>query len=378
MIVDGSQQVTRLRETLRGVRRLAVDTESNSLYAYQERVCLIQLSTDEADFLIDPLAFESKSDLAFLGEVFADPGIEKVFHAAEGDIMGLRRDFAFTFASIFDTMIAARNLGWQNFGLAALLAEFFGVTLSKSHQRADWGRRPLTPALVQYAQQDTHYLLPLRDHFAALLAEQNLMEEAQEMFGEVCRAQWQGGGFDPEGFWQINGARDLDGVSAAVLRELYLYRDQIARKRDLPVFKVMGDAVLTALASAKPRSVRDLQGVRGMTDGQIARHGRAILDCVRRGLAAPPLKPPRRRRSPDDLVVRRFEALHDWRKGRAAKRGVPSDVILTRDALWELAEVAPRTLDELAAVRTLGPWRLNAYGEEILRVLARLNGDRQR
>ena len=139
---------------------VAVDTESNSLHAYRERVCLIQFSTPAADYIVDPIRLP---DLGPLAPLFANPDQQKVFHAAEYDLICLRRDYRFEFANIFDTMSAARTLGWPQVGLAAILDTHFGVTMNKKYQRADWKRRPLTPEQLDYARLDTHYLVALRD-----------------------------------------------------------------------------------------------------------------------------------------------------------------------------------------------------------------------
>ena len=122
---------------------VAVDTESNSLHAYRERVCLIQFSIPTADYVVDPI---SLPDLSSVAPLFANPDQQKVLHDAKGDIACLRRDYDFAFANVFDTMIAARTLGWSQVGLAAILDTQFGVTLNKKYQRADWKRRPLTPS----------------------------------------------------------------------------------------------------------------------------------------------------------------------------------------------------------------------------------------
>src|SRR5690606_29531 len=131
------------------------DTESNSLYAYRERVCLIQLSTRSRDYILDPLIIVDMSPLAPL---LADPGVEKVFHAAEYDLICLHRDYGFIVNNLFDTMVAARICGYKAIGLGSLLSEFLGVELDKRHQRDDWGERPLPPDSLRYAQMDTHYL----------------------------------------------------------------------------------------------------------------------------------------------------------------------------------------------------------------------------
>lgn len=370
----------RLRQALSSVRRVAVDTESNSLYAYTERVCLIQISTDQADFLLDPLGIEDRSSLDFLSRIFADPSVEKVFHAAEYDVMVMRRDLDFQFASIFDTMIAARVLGWPNFGLSALLDEHFDLHLNKSQQRANWGERPLTPAMLSYAQVDVHFLLPLRDKIEHELEAAGRLEEANELFAEVCHAAWRGGGFNPEGFWNIPGARSLPPAGVSVLKELYLYREERAQRLDIPVFKVMNDALLVEVATARPGTMEDLRRRTAISQTQIRRCGREIVACVQRGQKA---KPPRSTHKPngiDELTMRRFEALHAWRKEKAAGRGVPSDIVISKDALWELATVAPRSIEQLGAMQSIGPWRRSAYGEEVLNVLASVdNGhDNQR
>jgi ribonuclease D len=157
---------------------VAVDTESDSLYSYFEKLCLVQFSTPDTDYIVDPLALS----LDPLASIFADARIEKVFHAAEYDILCLKREYHFTFANIFDTMIAARILGWKHVGLGNILQERFGVTLNKKMQRADWGRRPLTAEQLAYAHADTHYLLALRSLQKAELLQRGHWEEACEEF----------------------------------------------------------------------------------------------------------------------------------------------------------------------------------------------------
>lgn len=374
-IIDTPGGLAYLRRALDGVSRLAVDTESNSLFAYREQVCLIQLSTDEADYLVDPIRLDRPGSLDFLGDIFADPIVEIVLHAAEYDVRCLRRDFGFSFTNIFDTLIAARLLRWENISLGSILGQRFGVRVNKRHQRANWGRRPLSPDLIRYAQIDTHYLLALRDMCYTELQAGHHLEEARELFDEVCRAVWNGPEFDPEGFWNIKGARDLSPESAAVLRELYIYRENQAMQRDLPVFKVLGEQTLLRLADRKPRTLQEVRQIPGMSSGQIRRYGVGILKAIRRGLKLePPIPPQPRRRAADELVMRRFEALHTWRKARAAARGIPSEFIASRDALWELAVVAPRTQEQLGNIRGLGPWRLKTYSREILQILAGVDG----
>lgn len=346
---------------------LSIDTESNSLHAYEEQVCLIQLSTRTEDFIIDPLMVE---DLDPLGTLIADPDIETVFHAAEYDIMCLKRDFRFTFAGLFDTMLAARICGASGLGLASMLEQHFGVRANKKYQRANWGERPLSRDMLRYAQLDTHYLARLRDYWRNELVEMGRWEEARESFAELCEIPAAESHHHADGFWRINGAHRLQPNQIAVLRELYLYRDSMARQRDYPPFKIMGDRTLMELATLAPEYTHELQGINGMSNGQIRRYGEGVIKAVVRGKNAPPPRRPQSPRRPNDAVVARFEALRMWRKQRAQRRGVESDVIVSKDALWALARVAPQSAAELANVHELGPWKTQTYGAEILDIIA--------
>jgi ribonuclease D len=308
-------------------------------------------------------------DLSSLGRVFADRGISKVFHAAEYDVMCLKRDFGFRFVGLFDTMWAGRLLGWPRVGLGDVLKETFGVHTKKRYQRYNWGRRPLEPEALTYACMDTHYLLDLRHLQADALVQQGHWEEAQEVFDQVAASEpcWQA--FDAEDFWRIKGAHDLSGREQAVLRELCIWRDGEARRRDRPHFKVLSDRTLFLLAQARPHRLEGLDGVNGLKPHHVRRYGEGVLRAVSRGLRAPipdePLPPPRR----PDAEVSRFRALRAWRKRVAATRGVESDVIVGNGVLWAIAEQNPCTARDLEGIEGLGPWRRRAYGEAILETL---------
>ena len=371
VLVDDLAQLQDLVQELRQQPVVAVDTESDSFYAYYYKVCLIQLSVPEADYLVDPLALR---DVAPLGALFADPAVQKVFHAAENDIIALKRDYGFLFANIFDTLWAARILGWRKRSLAAILEEHFGVKLDKRTQRTNWGRRPLTPEQLAYARLDSHYLLPLREIQIAELTACGRMEEAAEVFARLATVEWQEKPFDPDGFWRLNGARELSPRALAVLRELYLWREERARQLDRPLFKVVGDKTLLRLAQEQPTSRQALERVPGMSRYQVKRHGRSILAAIARGQRAPIPQPPIRQRDGnarflDREAQARYELLRAWRNAKAAERGVDPDVVLSNEALKSIAQRAPRTLEELAEIEALGPWKLKAYGKELLGVL---------
>jgi len=361
-------QLTALVAKLAEQPVVAVDTESNGLFAYREQVCLIQFSIPEDDYLVDPLALK---DLSPLAEIFSDPRIEKVFHAAEYDLLCLKRDFGFEFSNLFDTMLAARILGQERVGLGNILADEFGVHLKKRYQRANWGRRPLPPEMQDYARLDTHYLIRLRDRLRAELLETGRWPIAQEDFARLCEVDGELLTPPETDIWGINGARDLTPQQVAILQELADYRQKTAEAQDRPLFKVIGDKTLTAIAAAEPDTLDDLGEVPGMSAGQVRRHGRRLLEAVKRGQQAEPLRPPRRPRS-DPRYIERLEELRTWRKHTAQKIGVSSDVVLPRDLLVQIARQNPASQDELSQIMACTPWRLQQYGARIHKLLASL------
>lgn len=364
--IDSSSALRSLVQQLTAQPFVAIDTESNSLYAYREQVCLIQVSTRTHDAIVDPLAIE---DMSPLGEVLANPRIEKIFHAAEYDIMGIKRDYGFEINNIFDTMLAARICGYRQVGLNNLLESHLGVQLDKRHQRDNWGKRPLPDDSLRYAQMDTHFLPLLRNDLYDELVQQKRLAEARDAFAELPHIEPASLEFDPEGYWRIGKPRGLNRRQMAVLRELYLWRERTAARRDCPPFKVISNEAMVTIARNTPREKADLAEIRGISPTMIRRYGDTLLELVTEGTQAKLPRPPSQNRPAARDVMERYSALREWRKDRASQRGVDSDVIVSKNVLWALAEEAPRSLDDLQGIPGLGPWRLNMYGDELLQVL---------
>lgn len=358
--VDTPDGLRRMGDSLLGQPRVAIDTEANSLYAFREQVCLIQFSIPGIDYLLDPLTLH---DLTPLADIFGSPAIEKVFHAAEYDLLGLQRDYGFTFTNIFDTMLAARILGYKQLGLGNLLAEKFQVEMDKRFQKADWGARPLPPGLVDYARLDTHYLLELRDVLENELRETGRLDLAREDFQRSCYVT--NGSRQPKERWErIDGQQDLTPRGRTILNELCLSREKLAERLSRPLFKVLNDRALLKLAQAEPDSIDALKAA-GLSERQIDRFGRAMLEAVQRGQTAPLVKPTEVER-PSNAILNRLNKLKNWRKKKAEELGVESDIVLPRAYLFPLAEQNPRTLEALSAVMSDSPWRVEHFGAEIL------------
>jgi len=360
-LVTAREHLEEVVAELRHEPRLAIDTESNGFYAYQERVCLLQISSAREDFIVDPIAI---ADLSALGELTAAPHIEKVFHAGEYDVLCLKRDYGFAFANVFDTMIAGRLLGAKELGLAAAIRIYFGVTLSKKLQRADWGVRPLTDAHLHYAQLDTHYLLRLSDILRDQLREKGRDGDAAEACARLAEIEPVIKNFDPDGFWRLAGRSRLSSRQTACLREIFLLRERRAKSMDRASFRIMPEDLMVHLAEAMPENSEDLARVRGMTPYLQHKLGGAILDALARGRTAePPSEPPRSGKRRSNRERRLFEDLRQWRKVQAEREAVEPVVILDTKCLQELARAA--AADEPDPLCSLSALKRGRYGETL-------------
>ncbi len=365
LLVTKTDILQQVAKTLSQEPIVAVDTESNSLHAYQEQVCLIQFSSPQQDYLIDPLSLD---DLSPLAPLFASKDTEKVFHAAEYDLIVLERDFDFEFSNLFDTMLAARILGWQKVGLANVLESQFGIKPNKRYQRANWGRRPIPDEMLQYAQVDTHYLIQVRERLHKELVEAGRWQLAEEDFQRSCNVTQPNNGNPREGCWLTNGVRELNNQQRAVLKELCLYRDKIARSANLPLFKVLHTKTLVELALYSPTTIQDIRELNLLSDRLFDRHAHRLVKAIRRGLKSDPVHIPRHKR-PSEAYLARVDWLKNWRKKTGIQVGVGSDVILPRDLLETIAQHNPRTMQQLGEILNDVPWRMEHYGEEILHIL---------
>jgi len=267
-----------LLRAVRGAPLVALDTESNSFHAYRERVCLLQISTRDQDFILDPLAVGPEP----LGQLLAE-GREVVLHGADYDVRCLKREWGWALPRIFDTMAAARRLGRPGLGLTDLVAFQFGARLSKEFQRSDWGRRPLSDAQIHYASLDTHYLLPIYDQLRAELQGRGMLDEARKEFEKIAAVEPRPRVFDPEGWRRIKAARTLDPASRAVLRALWVAREQRASEVDRPPFKVLAEPTMVEIARRRPQTPEELARIPGVTTVLQRRLGDLIQGALQAG-----------------------------------------------------------------------------------------------
>lgn len=348
-----------LLEAMERGGRVAVDVEADSLHHYREKVCLIQITAGGEDFIVDPL---SGLEITPLLEALASRPI--LLHGADYDLRMLKNSFGFTpRGGIFDTMLAAQLLGYEQIGFAALVQRFFGVTLSKRGQKSDWSHRPLSPAQLEYARCDTHFLGPLAPLLETELEKMGRRGWHEETCEAALRAAMAASPPEDPEAWRVKGAGFCSRRELAFLKALWHWREEEARAADRPRFKVIGDAPLLSLAkwgaasqkgdlSKGPRLPRDFRG----------RRYRSLAEMIRRTRALPegewPERPSHKRprhRAPDCSAA--IEKLRGACMRIAHDLKITPSIVAPRASIVAIAQVRPQGIEEAIAVGRLLRWQ---------------------
>jgi ribonuclease D len=365
IFIETNQASAQFLSGLAGQKLLAVDTEAASFHKYHDRTYLLQLSTRNQTAVIDPLVV---TELAGLRELLSDASVEIIFHDSDYDLRMLDRDYQFRVNHIFDTRLAAQLLNEPGVGLAALLEKYFGIILDKKYQRADWSRRPLIPEMLAYAAMDTRYLPQLRDILRDKLMAMGRLSWAEEEFALLTNIRWAPG--NDEGFWKLKGSKVLRGHSIAVLRELFQWRDMLAKHLDRAPFRVLNNETLIELAQLQPRDKTALTAVRGLSPDTVHRRGDDLLAAIARGLATPEREIPRPERGPriklDPAFVARMDRLKIARNAAAVRLDLAPGVLCPNGTLEAVARANPRSGADLEQVPDLRRWQREVLGEELL------------
>jgi len=329
-VIVSDAQLADLLPRLQNFDRVAVDTEADSLHCYFEKLCLIQLTFDSQDHLIDPLA---SIDLQPLCSVLANREI--VLQGMDFDLRLLRRTYNLAVREVFDTVIAARMLGLQEFSLAALVQQYFDVTLAKGSQKANWARRPLPPAMEEYAKNDTHFLLPL----AAKMEEQMQALGRMEWFRQSCQRALEqtliSRERDPDEAWRIAGSGTLPPRANAVLRALWHWRDHEAQQADRPSFHILQNSAM--IEAAKQFVEGGTPEFRHLSD----RRRKGFLAAAHAALELPestwPQRPARVSRARTPGFDKKVEELRRRRDQQAKELAIDPSFIAPRSTLEGIA-----------------------------------------
>jgi ribonuclease D len=332
-VIDCDGSLAGFLPKLQAAKMVALDTEADSLHAYPEKLCLIQISVGEEDRLIDPLA---PLDLAPLWAELKRHAL--ILHGADYDLRLLRKSQGFVPERIFDTMLASRLLGDREFGLANLLKKYLGVSLEKGSQKADWAKRPLTARMEAYARNDTRFLAKLAGILQGLLREKGRLGWAEESCARLIVECAIPGEPEPDLVWRVKGSHKLSRASLAVLRELWQWREKEAIGGNRPPFFVLSHEALVEIAAAAVEQRSYAQFLpRHFSERRQEGLGRAI----KAGLARSPGEHPdflqMKSRRHTEAERRRFAELEARRNGRAAQLEIDPTLIASRATLLALA-----------------------------------------
>lgn len=331
-MIDTDEKLAGFLPGLRQAKWVALDTEADSLHAYPEKLCLIQITIEGRDELLDPLAGMNLDPV--LGTL---KDHELLMHGADYDLRLLRKSLNFVPQQIFDTMLASRLLGIREFGLNNLVWRFLNVKLEKGPQKANWARRPLTERMAEYARNDARYLKPMSDILRDQLMQKGRLEWHREMCQTLIKDCAQMRAANPDSVWRVKGSHHLQPAALGVLRELWHWREHEAVKSNRPPFFILPPETMVHLASAASAS--------GVVEEGLPRHltprrREGIIKAVKKGLGAEKL-PAVLRSSPYRQSESEKRRMHDLERRRdrvAAELGIDSTLIASRAMLVLLAK----------------------------------------
>jgi ribonuclease D len=367
--IDSVAALDGLIKNLHGSDHVAIDTEADSLHHYFEKVCLIQISTNSAHYIVDPLA---EMDLAPLLKILATKPL--ILHGSDFDLRMLLSSFGFTpKGGVFDTMIASQLLGFDGVGLAALVKRYFNITLSKKGQKADWSARPLSQELLNYAINDTRYLGAIEDELKALLTSKGRLEWHAEWCARIVRITLENRQRDVDEAWRIKGCGLLAKRELAFVREIWKWREEEAKIVDLPPFKIMTNQLIIDLASwaasiqsidleSGPRLPRNCRRKRLEALKSFLEIARALEESE-----WPTTKKHKRPKSTPGFG-HIMSSLREGCRKLAKELEIDPSVIASRKTLEIVAAKRLKTIDELISVADLMKWQ----AELILPIMTKL------
>jgi ribonuclease D len=349
---------------------LALDTEASSFHRYRERVCLVQLSSSDRTWLIDPLAI---ADLKPLGALLAEPRMEVVIHDADYDLRILAKHHGIRVENVFDTLVAAELLNEPEIGLAALLKKYQGVQVDKKFQKADWSKRPLPQPMLDYAAGDTSHLIPLREILKEKLIAAGRWPWAEEEFALLTDAPFNLPVNEEPAFLRLKGAKMLKPHQLAILREVHAWREGVAEQMDRAPFMVLGNDVLLGMATHPPATIQEIASRPGVGERVAERHARKILAAVKRGQELPKDQWPRLERAKrwdrDNDYEDRLKRLKAKRDQLTQAHDLRPGIVAANQLLADIARTLPGDTKALAALPGIRRYQVETFGAELLGAL---------
>ncbi|MBK8207257.1 MAG: HRDC domain-containing protein [Planctomycetes bacterium] len=376
-IITDASRLKQVVDELLEAPRLSLDIESDGFYNYAERVCIVTLSSENLNVVVDTLAIDDAAQA--LGRITARAERPLLMHSGQNDVLALKRDYDLEFGSVQDTSVAAMLLDLPQTGLAALVEGYLGTHLEKELQRYDWSRRPIELHHVSYLVNDTQHLFRLHDLMIDELRKLDLLDEYEIECRAVAEAEPRERVFDPDRFRRIKGHGDLSEQQRGALKALYAWRNDLARSLDRAPFRIISDNTLLDIARTLPTTPDAIGAMRGVGEWLMAEQAGAMLEAIQSGLSSPAnMKPPRRNDTPAPRMDPRqrdtLGRLKRWREAQKQTRGVGLQAILPSAVLKDLVLAPPKDIEQLAANPRVGSARAKRYGADLIKLL---NGRRE-
>ena len=378
--VDTAEVLSAAIDVWRKEGVVGLDCESNSFFAYKDKLCLLQATCGDQDWVIDPLALGD--DMKLLNPILADESVIKIFHAAEFDLMLLKQALGADLKGLFDTQVAMTLLGHTKTGLAALIESYCGMKPSKKEQRSNWGARPLTDAQVAYARLDTHFLPDLHQRLRDEVIEKGMLDHAEHEFERQVNDVLPPREPNMEGWLKFKGVKKFTPEAAARVRALFQWRELRAMEIDKPVFRVLPNDTILDLGDNPPKDMRDLAGRRGVGwrvakkvgDEMMAALAAVEGETVESHISKPLSQAERRQRR---TARENQDALRTWRKKMAQELELPSERLMHRRQLEKIAEELPRTSEALQRTLPMNDWQRENLEPSLLALLGKLPDPQQ-
>lgn len=369
-LITSSSALENCLKKIEKEKTVAVDLEADSMFHFKEKVCLIQIATKKLNLIIDPLEIE---DISILAPLFSNPNIRKIFHGSDYDIRSLHRDFRFEINNLFDTEIASRFLGVRESGLDAVLRQRLNVALDKKYQKKDWSQRPLPESMMEYASRDAIFLLPLSRMLEKELKQKGRLDWVTEECELLSNVRYMSPNGEPL-FTKFKGAGRLDSISLAVLEALLIMRQNIAKRKDRPLFKVISNRAIKRMATEQPKTLTRLKKSGILSHNQINMYGADCIYTIKKALKTPkrhlpayPRKAKSKTVSP--AVPGRIKALKAWRDQTAERLDIDPALLANKALMTSIAIKNPSSLKHLRQVDAIKNWQVNTFGKDIINVL---------
>ncbi|MBU0987283.1 MAG: HRDC domain-containing protein [Proteobacteria bacterium] len=371
-IIDTRSELKKFAKSLETETVFAVDLEADSMYHFQEKVCLVQMATRTASAVIDPIKIK---DLSVLAPLFFNRNIKKIFHGADYDVRSLYRDFGIEINNLFDTQMACMFLGLEETGLDAVLQQRFNVRLDKKYQKKDWSRRPLPGQMMAYAAADVIYLIPLAEILEQELEKKGRLawvREESEIISKVRPAS----GDDQPLYLKFKGAGRLGRRGLAILEALLRFRMQLAGKKDKPPFKIFGNEAVMKIVQQRPLDLAGLKKANAFSPKLIGIYGPAIIAIINSVVEIPenelPVYPKKRTPLVDAKVPQRVKALKSWRASKARALKIDAGLIFSNALISVVAAKNPLSTEAIAAIDEMKNWQKKEFGSQIVGILKKI------